>query len=89
MSVQNTQQKHFHFPEFGDALDAMQAWWDYQDQEGFTRTVFSVSASGRETDLSVSEMSFADQQAVIEFFGQHFAGKFTVHATRQVFKSSD
>ncbi len=61
------QGKDFHFPDFGDAYKAIEAWWAYQDAEGMDRSLFSISAVGRDIHMCLSGKSLADQPAFIVF----------------------
>lgn len=76
--------KHLYFPDFGDASLAIKAWWAYQDKHNVKHTLFNISADGRDTDVSVSDKSLADQPKIIIFLRENYNGRFTVHNTPQV-----
>jgi len=77
--------KYLHFPDFGDACKAIAAWWAYQDAESTNRSLFNISADGRDTDVCLSDKSLADQSAFIVFLRDRaLIETFTVHRTQRV-----
>ncbi len=82
--AENLPKKHFLFPSFGDAHNAMEKWWENQDQRGVPRTGFDISAAGRTNDISISDQSLAAQDEFLTFLAINFAGKYTLHDAQQV-----
>lgn len=75
--------KYFYFPDFGAACLAIEAWWAYQDEHNVKRTLFSISAAGRKTNVYVSDECLAHLPKIIAFFRKNYSGRFTVKNMQQ------
>ncbi|MFH1979171.1 MAG: hypothetical protein ABII97_02220 [Patescibacteria group bacterium] len=75
--------KHFYFPDFGNATLAIEAWWAYQNEHNMKRTTFNISATGRKTDVYVSDECLAHLPKIIVFFRKNYSGRFAVKNTQQ------